>query len=182
MAAYIAFLRGINVGGKNMVPMAGLRTMCEELGLEDVKTLLQSGNVVFRAGRKTPEALEAMLEKETAKRFGVTIDFMVRSDADLAKVFAENPFLKEAKEDPGHLLVLFLKSNPAKDAEKALRETIKGSEVVLVRGKEAYATYPDGIGTSKLTNAVLEKKLGTRATGRNWNTISKLLEIAKAMA
>ena len=151
----------------------------EGLGLKKVRTMLQSGNVLFEAPGSDSKKLEQKLEEATQKRFDVTVDFMVRSSEQLAKTIKANPFPKEAKNDPGHLLVLFLKADAAKSAEEELRAAIKGREVVVVKGDVAYAVYPDGVGVSKLTNAVLEKKLGTRATGRNWNTVTKLLAMAE---
>jgi uncharacterized protein (DUF1697 family) len=180
MACFVAFLRGINVGGKNKVSMSDLRNMCEELALTEVKTMLQSGNVVFDAACENASQLETILEKEATKRFGIEIDFMVRSAADLGCAIRANPFVAEAKTDPGHMVLLFLKQSAGQGSEEALRDAIKGREVVKVRGMEAYAHYLDGIGTSKLTNTVLEKKLGTRVTGRNWNTVTKLHEIIQA--
>ncbi len=178
MPVHIAFLRGINVGGRNAVGMADLREMVGKLGFTGAKTLLQSGNLVFAAAGKTPTALEKLLEQETAKRLGVACDYVIRSEKELAKVVAANPFPKAAKDDPSHLVVVFLKSAAnAKDVQ-ALQESIPGRETVRGDGKHLYITYPDGIGTSKLTNVVIEKKLGTRGTARNWNTTLKLLALA----
>ena len=179
MSCFFAFLRAINVGGNNKIPMADLRSMMEGLGMKNVRTLLQSGNVVFEAPGSDSKKLEKKLEDATRKTFDVNVDFMVRTTEQLAKTIKANPFPKEAKNDPGHLLVLFLKDDAAEGAEEELRSAIKGREVVVVKGDVAYAIYSDGVGVSKLTNAVLEKKLGTRATGRNWNTVTKLLAMTE---
>jgi uncharacterized protein (DUF1697 family) len=178
MPAHIAFLRGINVGGRNMVAMAALREMIGKLGFTGAKTLLQSGNLVFTAAEKTPAALETLLEQETEKRFGVAADYVIRSEKELAKVVAANPFPKEAKTDPSHLVVMFLKSATSAKDVQALQEAIKGREIVRGDGKHLYLLYPDGIGESKLTNVIIEKKIGTRGTARNWNTTLKLLALA----
>ena len=137
----IALLRAVNLAGLNKVGMADLRELMTSLGLEDGKTLLQSGNAVFRS-RETPDRLEQMLERSAEKQFGVRVEFFVRTAAEWKAMIAANPFGTEAKSDPGHLLVLFLKSKASSGAEAALQEAIKGAEVVLVRGQEAYATYP----------------------------------------
>jgi uncharacterized protein (DUF1697 family) len=108
MPVHIAFLRGINVGGRNAVPMADLRDMVGGLGFTGAKTLLQSGNLVFTAASKSASALEKQLEQETEKRFGVAADYVIRSEKELAQVVAANPFPKEAKADPSHLVVMFL--------------------------------------------------------------------------
>jgi uncharacterized protein (DUF1697 family) len=169
---HVALLRAVNVGGKNLVPMADLRALVEELGFTGVRTLLQSGNVVF-SGKAGP-ATEEKLEKATQKRLGVSTDFHVRTAAEWDDVIAKNPFPEEAKRDPGHLVVMCLKTAPPSGALEALREAIKGNERVAVEGRQAYLVYPDGIGRSKLTVQLVEKKLGARGTGRNWNTVEKL--------
>jgi uncharacterized protein (DUF1697 family) len=179
MPTHIALLRGVNVGGKSMVAMADLRTMFADLGFTDVRTLLQSGNVMFEAPTaRTSEALEHQLEKETEIRFGRAFDCFVRDAKEWARAVARNPFGAEAKSDPGHLVLMALKDAPVASAVKALQAAIKGREVVRAAGRHAYIVYPDGIGRSKLTNAVIEKTLATRATGRNWNTVLKLAALA----
>lgn len=178
-SARIALLRGINVGGHNKVAMSDLRKLCEGLGLADVKSVLQSGNLVFCSDRKTDTELESLLEKETAKRLGVSADYIVRSGAELARVVARNPFAKEAKDDPSHLLVMFLKSAPKTKNVDELRAAIKGRETVANDGKQLYIVYPDGIGRSKLTGTLIERILGTKGTARNWNTVLKLLALCE---
>jgi uncharacterized protein (DUF1697 family) len=179
MPTQIALLRGMNVGGKNIVAMAALRELLAELGLVGARTLLQSGNAVFQCEGKTAAALESLLEKETAARLKVAADYLVRSSADWAKVVAANPFPKEAESDPSHLVVMFLKSAPAPASIKTLEASIKGREVLRLSGKELYVVYPDGIGTSKLTGTLIERQLGVRGTARNWNTVLKLLALAQ---
>jgi uncharacterized protein (DUF1697 family) len=179
MSTYIALLRGINVGGNNIVAMAALREFLAELGLEGVQTLLQSGNVVFQSKGKTAAALEKFLEKETAARLKVAPDYLVRSSNDWEKVVAANPFPKEAEQDPARLAVIFLKSIPTADRLKALEASIKGPEVMQCRGRELFVVYPNGMGTSKFTGALIERTLGLRGTARNWNTVLKLLALAR---
>jgi uncharacterized protein (DUF1697 family) len=177
MPVYFAFLRAINVGGNNKIPMAELREMLVAMGFSNVRTLLQSGNAIFESPKQTASALEAKLEAGTEKRFGLKITYMVRTKENLEGVIGANPFPKVAVDDPSHLLVLFMKSKPRDGAEAALQAAIKGSEVAKIRGSEAYITYPDGIGTSKLNNTVIERHLGTAGTARNWNTILKSLAL-----
>lgn len=181
MPTQIALLRGVNVGGRTMVAMAKLRAMFAELGFPEAHTLLQSGNVVFEApaaAARSPDALERRLEAEAEKRFGRPIDFFVRSASEWARVIANNPFPAEAKREPGKLVLMALKAVPEARAVKALQAAIKGREIVQASGRHAYIIYPDGIGRSKLTNALIERTLATRATGRNWNTVVKLAELA----
>jgi uncharacterized protein (DUF1697 family) len=177
MTIHIALLRAVNVGGRGAVAMAALRSFATELGLEDARTLLQSGNLVFRSGAK-PDALERLLEAEAMRRLDLRTEFFVRTAKEWAAIVEANPFPDEAQRDPGHLVLMVLKNAPAADAVKALQAAIKGPEIVRTEGRQAYITYPDGIGRSKLTHTIIEKKLGTRGTGRNWNTVMKLRELA----
>jgi uncharacterized protein (DUF1697 family) len=178
MPTQIALLRGINVGGHKPVAMAELRDFITGLGFRSVKTLLQSGNLVFEAGSKSGSSLEKLLEQETVKGLGVAIDYMVRSAKDWAAIVEANPFPKEAKTDPGRLVVMCLKIAPAAKALKSLQESIKGPEFFRSNGKELYIVYPNGQGTSKFTGALIERTLNSRGTARNWNTILKLLALA----
>jgi uncharacterized protein (DUF1697 family) len=178
MSNYIALLRGINVGGHNAVAMAKLRQLAVDLGFSNPATLLQSGNLVFKAGRRTGTALERLLEQETAKRLSVSVDYLVRTAAEWEAVVAGNPFPQQATDDPGHLVVMFLKTAPPSKSVDALQAAIAGPEIVRGRGKELYIYYPDGIGHSKFTGASIEKKLGSRGTARNWNTVLKLLALS----
>jgi uncharacterized protein (DUF1697 family) len=173
----IALLRAINLGGLNRVGMADLRELMTSLGLEEVTTLLQSGNAVFRSD-KTADSLEQLLERAAEKQFGSRIEFFVRTAAEWKAMIAANPFPAEAKSDPAHLLAVALKSAPAAAKVTALQKAITGREVVRAKGRCAYIVYPDGIGRSKLTNALIEKTLGTRGTARNWNTVLKLAALA----
>src|SRR5262249_44192929 len=133
-----------------------------------------SGNLIFRADRKTPQQLERLLESEIRKRIGLECGVFVRSADDLKSVIAENPFKREAKDDPSHLLVMFLESEPKES--KALKEAIVGRETFRAGGRHLYIVYPDGVGKSKFSHALIEKTLGMRGTGRNWNTVLKLAQ------
>lgn len=178
MTIHIGLLRAINLPGHNKVSMADLRGLLAELGLEDGKSLLQSGNLVFRSHAGTTTQLERRLEDAAQKRLGLETDFFVRTAADWKAVIAGNPFREEAQRDPGHLLVIFLKKAPDREQTTALQKAIKGREVVRIKDRQAYIVYPDGVGRSRLTTAVIEKNLGTRGTARNWNTVLKLAALA----
>jgi uncharacterized protein (DUF1697 family) len=158
---YAALLRAVNVAG-NQLSMADLRSIAEKLGLKKVQTILASGNLVFE-GKTTEATLESKLHT----------DVFVRSAADLDAIVGANPFPNEAKDDPGRLVVLFLKST---GDGTTLQKAIKGREIARGKGNQIYVYYPDGQGRSKLTNALIEKTLGTRATARNWNTVLRLHE------
>jgi uncharacterized protein (DUF1697 family) len=180
MTTHVALLRAVNLGPHNAVAMADLRAFLGQLGLLEARTLLQSGNAVFGAGREAPAALERRLETEAIRRLGLTTTFFVRTAKEWRALVAANPFPDEAVRDPGHLLVFCLKAAPAPAAVSALQASISGREVVRAVGRQAYAVYPDGIGRSRLSIAVIEKALGTRGTGRNWNTVMKLAAAAEA--
>ncbi len=175
----IALLRGINVGGRNIVPMAELRDLIESLGFTDVKSLLQSGNVVFQNEGRSSSDLERILEEQTEKRFKFKIDYVVRSLAEWDDLIEGNPFKSEAETNPGHLVATLTKGVIEPSKFEALRAAIKGSEIAHLGSSHLYITYPDGIGESKLTNALLESKLGLRCTARNWNTVLKLAALAR---
>ena len=177
MASHIGLLRAINLAGINRVSMTELRALMTALGLADAQTLLQSGNVVFRSDA-SPDQLERQLEKAVAKRLGVQTDFFVRTAKEWRAIIEGNPFPKEAKADPGHLLAVVLKGDADAAKVVALQNAIKGREVVRAKGRCLYVVYPDGVGRSRLTSAMIEKMLGTRGTARNWNTVLKLDALA----
>jgi uncharacterized protein (DUF1697 family) len=179
LTTHIGLLRGINVGGHRSVGMTDLRTFLTKLGFDDVRSLLQSGNVVFGSRARTGAELERFLEAESLKRFGIEIDFFVRAPEEWKTMIRQNPFRKEAELDPARLVVMLLKSPPRPEDVAALQAAISGGEIVRAKGRHLYAFYPDGQGRSRLTNAVIERKLG-RCTGRNWNTVLKLALLAKA--
>jgi uncharacterized protein (DUF1697 family) len=181
MTTHIALLRAVNVGGHAKLPMADLRAFFARLGLTDAQTLLQTGNVVFGGATRTSAGLERLLESEAAKHLGVETAFVVRSAREWKTLVAANPFREMAARDPSHLLVMFLKNKADPRKLKALQAAISGREVVRVKGRQAYITYPDGIGTSRLTHAILERALGSRGTSRNWNTVLKLAALAEAL-
>jgi uncharacterized protein (DUF1697 family) len=178
VSTHIALLRGINVGGRKKVAMAALRDVLEGMGFAAVRSLLQSGNLVFRSALPPDEVLERRLEAAARKSLGLDTEFFVRGVEQWRAIIAANPFPAEAERDPAHLLLLVLKRAPDAGRVEGLRAAIIGPEVVRAHGREAYVVYPDGIGCSKLTNGLIEEKLGTRVTARNWNTVLKLGAVA----
>jgi uncharacterized protein (DUF1697 family) len=174
----VALLRAVNLGTYNKVAMSDLRDLLGQLGFEEPRSLLQSGNLVFRAARPAGASLERLLETEAEKRLQLRTEFVVRTAEEWKAVIAGNPFPDEAGRDPGHLVVMCFKDVLRANAVKALQAAITGRERVRGEGKQAYIVYPDGIGRSRVTNAFIEKKLGSRGTGRNWNTVLKLGALA----
>jgi uncharacterized protein (DUF1697 family) len=170
---FAALLRGINVGGNNKVSMSDLRTTCAAIGLDDVQTYIQSGNVVFSSSQRSTPRIEASLEQAIRDDTGLTVTVMVRSADALGHIVDHNPYA--ADDLPAtQLVVAFLKSRPT---TKALDLSEYGPETAVVRGTDVFVHYPNGQGRSKVTNAVLERLLGTSATARNWNTVGKLLAL-----
>jgi uncharacterized protein (DUF1697 family) len=177
MQVYVALIRGINVGGHKKLRMADVKASCEALGWRDVRTHLQSGNVVFRSAKTD----RARLAKELEGVLGVEATVILRTAAELDEIIAANPMPDEAQGGPSHFVVVFLSATPAAAAMQALRDASKGPEQMQLLGTELYVEYGAGMGTSKLTNALIERKLGVSGTARNWNTVTKLAEIAAGL-
>ena len=167
MTSFVALLRAVNVGGTGKLAMGDLRALCERAGFEDVRTYLQSGNVVFRSTRSERE-VKAALERALAAWMGKPVAVLVRAGAELASVLAHNPF---PGAEPSRVVVLFLDVAPRREALAGL--AIPGREAVVLRGRELFIHYPDGIGRSKL-----RVPLAGSGTGRNLNTVARLAEMA----
>ena len=180
MASYVALLRAVNVAGNNRVAMPDLLRVLSDLGFEGGRSLLQTGNLIFQAEGRPQAELEHLLEESTADRLALRTDYMVRDAAAFRTLVEANPFPEEAKDDPGHLVVMFLKDAPTPSNVEELQAAIPGRERVQAEGKQLYIVYPDGIGRSKLANTLIERKLGTRGTGRNWNTVLKLAALLES--
>ena len=181
MSLFIALLRGVNVGGHGKVAMADLKAMLGDMGFGDPRSLLQSGNLVFdaKAGSAT-ESLEKKLHAEIVKRFALNTELFVRTPKEWEVLVAESPFKAQAKLDPARLLAWVMKTAPDKAAIDALRAANKGPEKLEVRGRTLYIYFPDGQGNSKLALGLLDKHMPSRGTGRNWNTVLKLLAMVAA--
>jgi uncharacterized protein (DUF1697 family) len=176
---HLALLRGVNVGGNKQVRMSDLRKWMEALGFTGAQTLLQSGNIVFSAEEENCSDLERRLEMEARKQLGLTSDFHVRTLAEWEEIILGNPFCEQARSDPSHLVAFVLKNSVTPSLARTLQAAIQGREIVRVKGRTAYVYYPDGIGTSRLTAAVIDRHLQTRGTARNWNTVLKLGSLAR---
>lgn len=174
MTHYVALLRAINLGAHNKVSMAALRDLLRTLGLENVESFLQSGNLVFTSTRRSPGRLEGSLERAAQERLGLETDILVRSAREWAGLVADNPLPEAAERDPSHLVVMVLKKAPTAAGLTSLQGAIGGRETVMPGERHLYLYYPEGIGRSKLTTALIEERLGIRGTGRNWNTVLKV--------
>lgn len=174
MTIYVALLRGVNVGGHKKVSAGDLRDLATSLKYRGGATLLNSGNIVFEGPAKATAAIEKQFEAAAAKTMGLETEFFVRTAAEWHALAKANPLLKEAKDDPSHLLLWTLKAPAAPATLKALQAAIKDRESFRSGKSALYIAFPDGIGSSKLTPTVIDRALGVRGTGRNWNTVLKL--------
>jgi uncharacterized protein (DUF1697 family) len=177
MKTLVALLRGINVGSKNRVPMAGLKSELAELGFEDVVTYVQSGNVVFRAPAGSKDDTAADIEKRITKAYGLSVAVVLRTPAELARIAKNNPFLgREA--DLSRLHVVFLNRRPPAGAVAKLDPERSPPDEFRVRTREIYLHLPGGSARTKLTLDYFESRLGVAGTARNWKTLLKLIELA----
>lgn len=182
MAAWIALLRGINVGGAKKVPMAQLREVVERLGYDGVRTYVQSGNVVFDGPRRGGDAAVASrLRAAIADEFGFDVAVVVRSRDELAAIVEANPY-PEADDKPTALHVVFLTDeiDPAGVAD--VDQAAFAPEAFTLAGRELYLWTPGGIGRSRLAARLTDKRLGGPATARNWRTVTRLLAMADERA
>lgn len=179
MTTYVALLRAVNVGGRNRLAMPALRAELESLGHVRVTTVLQSGNAVFGSRSSSAAALATGIEERLASAFGLDVTVILRSADELADVAGRNPFLPHDGE-LSQLHVAFLADAPAASAVAGLDPDRSPPDMFAVDGREIYLRFPNGSGRSKLTLDWFERRLGTRATARNWLTVTKLVELARA--
>jgi uncharacterized protein (DUF1697 family) len=173
---HVSLLRGINVGGHNLISMARLRALYAALGCEDVEAYLQSGNVVFRRDRD-PEGVARSVERAIKRELGLDVRVLTRTHADLAAIVAADPF---PDADPSRRIVMFLAGPPGREIAKELGHVTLGSDEAILIGEELHLHCPDGIGNSRLPGLLSEKRLGVAATARNWRTTTRLLEMSGA--
>ncbi len=174
MNVYVALLRGINVGGRNALPMKELTGILEGLGCESVRTYIQSGNVVLRSDRSSA-SLSRDVAREIEQRRGFAPHVLILGKADFMKAVGGNPF-PEAESDPGTLHLGFLDSVPANPDLDTLEAVKAPSERFVLKGQAFYLHAPEGIGRSKLA-ATAERKLGVAMTDRNWRTVGKIASL-----
>jgi len=175
MTIYISLLRGINVGGNKKIKMADLRNLYETLGFTDVKSLLQSGNVVFKSDETDQAELAAKIEGAIEQTFGFHSQIFILTVDNLKAIVSGHPFSEQQLEEPKKIMVFFLERIPRESEIASLREAHTGPEEMTFKGQVMYAFYPNGMGRSKLDNALIDRKLKISATARNWNTTNKLL-------
>ena len=171
---YVVMLRGINVGTRNRVPMAELRTKLAADRFSDVATVGQSGNVIVSVGSDRPDEVAGAMERLLSDEFGVNVPCVIRTADQVRRVLERSP-LQEVASDPSRYLVNFLSTEPDPGLVGALLEEDHSPEAIAIEGTEAYVWTPDGVKAMTLSYAYLEKRLGVVATARNWNTMEKIV-------
>ena len=181
MPVVISLLRAVNLGSHNKVKMDALRALYESLGMRRVQTYIQSGNVVCNSRVKDLDRLRKQIETGIEQTFGFRTGVVLRSTSEMRDVIARNPFAKRSGIEPNRLLVDFLAGEPAADVRKKILQIKTAGEELRLDGRELYIYFPNGMGRSKLWPGLVERTLQTSGTGRNWNTVMKLLEIAEKL-
>lgn len=178
MPSYIALLRGINVGRTKIIAMAKLRESSERIGLKNVRTYINSGNLLFDSPERSEAKLAKILGGMIQKDFGFEVPVILRTPAELESALKRNPYPKGA--DPAKIGVVFLSETPPKSASKKLDELPKTSDQYKLAGRELYLNCPNGFGKSKLAAVDFGKLLSTQGTMRNLKTVAQLLELSEA--
>ena len=181
MTRCVSFFRGINVGGHHIIRMQELKALHESLGLQQVTTYLQSGNVVFSSSDAELAQLPERIAASITQKFGFSVDVLIRTSAEIDTLIALNPFQQQALQEPQWLTVLFLPTIPPTGALDKLQQLYNGPETWSLVDQELYIFYPNGIGRSKLTPALLDKTLQTKGTARNWNTVIHLQQMLQQL-
>ncbi|MXY78615.1 MAG: DUF1697 domain-containing protein [Chloroflexi bacterium] len=177
MSVSVALLRGINVGGKNRLPMKELAAMFVEAGCDDVRTYIQSGNVLFRAGSAPAADIPSLISASILDRFGYRVPVVTRTARELEEIVHRNPF-PQAGAEADKLHVAFLAEQPDDAQMDALDPNRSPGDEFAVSGREIYLHCPNGLARTKLTNSYFDSTLSTTSTMRNWKTVRKLLELA----
>jgi uncharacterized protein (DUF1697 family) len=177
----VAMLRGVNLPGYQKIKMEALKNLCTSLGLRDVQTYIQSGNLVFREDTEDSGTLARRLEDGIEAKFGFRPAVIVLTASELSKVIASNPFAGRSGIEPNKLLVVFMNSIPTRQAQDKVLAMPCDPEELRFNGREVYIYYPNGMARPKLPLVRLEKALQCSSTGRNWNTVNKLMAMAEAL-
>jgi uncharacterized protein (DUF1697 family) len=172
-------LRGINVSGKNLIKMEQLRASFTALGFANVKTYVQSGNIIFEAPHETAASLSGKIERHILSDFGFSVPVFLKTSGEMAEIIKRNPFLKVPALDHSKLHVTFLSEASPKNALEQLQPLAVKPEQFRIIGCEIYLYCPNGYGNTKLSNTAIEKKLSLRATTRNWTTAKTLLAMTQ---
>jgi uncharacterized protein (DUF1697 family) len=174
-------LRGVNLGGHHKIKMDALRALYESLKFDDPRTYIQSGNVIFRTKEKASAALAKKIQTAIERKFGFRPEVILRTPNEMRRAMAATPFAASRNLEPGKILVTFLAGEPGPEAQATLLNLKSHPEELHLLGRELYIYFPDGAGKSKLPWSSVEKLLKTTGTARNWNSVTKMLEIAEEM-
>jgi len=178
METYICMLRGINVSGQKLIKMEDLRLTFEIMGFKNVRTYIQSGNIIFESKESNSEDIENLIKKTILNEYGYDVSVMVKQKKELVEVLENNPLIKSGNEDHSKLHVTFLSDTPLEENLKKIKGADYGSGEFFVSGNTVYLYCPDGYGRTKLSNNFFENKLKVTATTRNWKTVTKLVELS----
>jgi len=181
MPVIICMLRGVNVGGHNMIKMDALKVLCSSLKLKDPQTYVQSGNVIFGTEEKDLAKLTKRIQDAIERKFSFRPDVILRTASELRDVIKRNPFAKRSGIEPGRLLVTFLAADPGKEARESALAIKTDPEEMHILGREAYTYFPNGQARPSVPWTKIERVLKTSGTGRNWNSVTKMLEIAEKL-
>jgi uncharacterized protein (DUF1697 family) len=181
MPVLISMLRGVNLPNHNKIKMDTLRALYESLKLEDPRTYVQSGNVIFKTREKNSAALAKKIQNAIEREFGCRPEVILRTPDELRKAIAASPFAGRGSLEPSKILVTFLTGEPSPQARATLLKLKDHPEELHLQGRELYIYFPHGVGRSKLPWSSVEKLLKTTGTARNWNSVSNLLAIAEEM-
>lgn len=179
MKIYIALLRGINVSGQKMIKMETLRKMCEDLKFNNVKTYVQSGNIIFQYKETELKKLEGIIQKAILKTFSFDVEVFITTKEILENIVTENPFTKRKEFDEKALYVCFLSDEPEQVYMDKLKELKIENDEFFLAEKVVYIFPKNGYGNSKLNNNFFENKLKVSATTRNWKTVNELIKMAE---
>jgi len=181
MITYIALLRGINVGGNKIIKMQELKSMFQSLQFGNVRTYIQSGNVVFESMEVSSSRIGEVIEKEIKATFGFDVSVMIRTSEELESTLANNPFDLSEEEEFKRLYVSFLAAEPSASSLEKLRSYEGGPDRLRIVGKEMYVLYEISVSKSALFKVSMDKLLGMPVTARNWNTVNKLAEMGRSV-
>ncbi|MEK4234698.1 hypothetical protein BSK65_21670 [Paenibacillus odorifer] len=179
MTTYIALLRGINVGGNKIIKMLDLKAMFQTLGFENVRTYIQSGNVVFESDEGSKSLLTGVIERKIHEVFGFEVSVIIRTLAEMENVIANDPFQLSEPEEFKRWYVTFLPAEPSAEALDKLRTYENGPDKVRFVGREMYILYEVSVSQSPLFKVPFDRILGMTITARNWNTVNKLVTMGR---
>ncbi len=179
MLTYLSMLRGINVGGQNKIKMEELKSLYESLGFKNIRTYIQSGNVIFGSAGKDTKELSNLIEEKIKEVFRLSVSVLLRTPAELQHIIDANPFINDKHIDTGKLYITFLSIAPKASALSEMKEIRGDPDKFYIVDREIYLYCPDGYGRTKFSNDFFERKSGIAATTRNWKLVNTLLEMTR---